>query len=88
MKRFPAVSTAFASGWMAVRGFRRRRGYQRGFVLSDHADWVGLIRAIDESHASRVLVTHGNSETLARFAREVRGLQAEPLALEFGEGED
>jgi putative mRNA 3-end processing factor len=88
MKRFPAVSTAFASGWMAVRGFRRRRGYQRGFVLSDHADWAGLMRTVDESRASRVLVTHGSSESLARFLREVKGLRAEPLATEFGEGED
>lgn len=88
MKRFPAVSTAFASGWTAVRGFRRRRGYHRGFVLSDHADWAGLIRTIEESHASRVLVTHGNSEVLARYLREVKGLRAEPLATEFGEEED
>lgn len=88
MKRFPVVSTAFASGWTAVRGFRRRRGYQRGFVLSDHADWAGLIRTVDESHASRVLVTHGSSESLARFLREVKGLTAEPLATEFGEEEE
>ncbi len=88
MKRFPAVSTAFASGWMAVRGFRRQRGYQRGFVLSDHADWRGLIRTIEESRASRVLVTHGSSETFARHLREAKGLRAEPLATGFGEGED
>ncbi len=88
MKRFPAVSTAFASGWMAVRGFRRRRGYQRGFVLSDHADWSGLIRTIEESRASRVLVTHGSSEILARYVREAKSLRAEPLATQFGEDEE
>lgn len=88
MKRFPAVSTAFASGWTVVRGFRRRRGYQRGFVLSDHADWAGLIRTIEESSASRVLVTHGSSEILARFLRESKGLRAEPLATHFGEDEE
>jgi len=88
MKRFPAVSTAFASGWMAVRGFRRRRGYQRGFVLSDHADWSGLIRTIEESRASRVLVTHGSSEILARYVREAKGLRAEPLATQFGEDKE
>ncbi len=87
MKRFSAVSTAFASGWMAVRGYRRRRGYQRGFVLSDHADWAGLLRTVEESQASRVLVTHGSSEILARFLRETRDLHAEPLATEFGEEE-
>jgi putative mRNA 3-end processing factor len=88
MKRFPSVSTAFASGWTAVRGFRRRRGYHRGFVLSDHADWAGLLRTVEESHASRVLVTHGSSEVFARFLREVKGLSAEPLATEYGEGEE
>ena len=46
MKRFRAVSTAFASGWMAVRGIRRRRGYHRGFVLSDHADWKSLLDTV------------------------------------------
>ena len=88
MKRFRSVSTAFASGWMAVRGIRRRRGYQRGFVLSDHADWTGLLGTIEKSGASRVLVTHGNSDALARFLREVKGVRAETLTTEFGEGED
>ncbi len=88
MKRFRSVSTAFASGWMAVRGIRRRRGYQRGFVLSDHADWRGLLQTVRESGASRVLVTHGSTDTLARFLREAKTVRAEPLATEFGEGED
>lgn len=88
MKRFRSVSTAFASGWMAVRGIRRRRGYHRGFVLSDHADWTGLLQTVQESGATRVLVTHGNSHTLARFLREVKGLRAEALTTELGEEED
>ena len=88
MKRFRSVSTAFASGWMAVRGIRRRRGYQRGFVFSDHADWSSLLRTVEESGASRVLVTHGNTDTLARFLREAKGVRAESLVTEFGEAED
>jgi putative mRNA 3-end processing factor len=88
MKRFHSVSTAFASGWMALRGIRRRRGYHRGFVLSDHADWNGLLHTVQETGASRVLVTHGSSETLARYLREVKGLRAESLATAFGEEED
>ena len=88
MKRFSSVSTAFASGWMAVRGIRRRRGYERGFVISDHADWKGLLQTVDDSKASRVLVTHGNSDTLARYLRDVKGLQAEPLTTHYGDGED
>ena len=80
MRRFPAPQTAFASGWMAVRGARRRKGYERGFVLSDHADWQGLIRTVKESGAQRVYVTHGQNDVLARYLCEVEGIQAAPLA--------
>ena len=86
MRRFKAPQTAFASGWMAVRGARRRRGYERGFVLSDHADWPGLIRTVRESGAKKVYVTHGQSEVLARYMREIEGIDAEPLDTLF-EGE-
>ena len=86
MRRFKAPQTGFASGWMAVRGARRRRGYERGFVLSDHADWPGLIRTVRESGAKKVYVTHGQSDVLARYLREVEGLDAEPLDTLF-EGE-
>jgi len=79
MKRFKAPQTAFVSGWMAVRGARRRRGYERGFVLSDHADWDGLLSSVRESGARQVYVTHGNSDGLARYLREVEGIAAEPL---------
>jgi putative mRNA 3-end processing factor len=85
MRRFGDASTGFASGWMRVRGNRRRRGFERGFVLSDHADWPGLLRTIEETGARRVLATHGYSDTLARYLREV-GLAAEPLETLF-EGE-
>ena len=88
MKKFKAVSTGFCSGWMNVRGIRRRRGYERGFVVSDHADWKGLLKTIDECGAKRVLVTHGGTETLARYLNETRGVVAEALKTEFGEGED
>jgi putative mRNA 3-end processing factor len=64
------VATAFASGWMLVRGLRRRRGGQRGFVLSDHADWPGLLQAIQATGARRVLVTHGAAGPLVRWLRE------------------
>jgi len=79
MKRFKLPQTAFVSGWMAVRGARRRRGYERGFVLSDHADWPGLIQSVNDSGARQVYVTHGNSDGLARYLREVEGINAEPL---------
>ncbi len=81
----PAV--AFASGWMQLRGTRRRRGLGRGFVLSDHADWPGLLRTIAATGASRVIVTHGHEAALVRWLRE-QGLQAGSLATGWGEGED
>jgi putative mRNA 3-end processing factor len=88
MKRFSQPQTAFASGWMAVRGARRRRGYERGFVLSDHADWSGLVNTILETKASTVYVTHGQSEVLARYLSEVHGVNAHPLKTLFeGEGD-
>lgn len=70
---------------MAVRGVRRGRSYEKGFVLSDHADWNSLLRTVDETKAERVLVTHGQSEILARYLREKKDLRAEPLATQFGD---
>ncbi len=83
MRRFQQPQTAFASGWMAVRGARRRRGTERGFVLSDHADWPGLIASVRQSGARQVYVTHGNSDGLARYLREVEGISAAPLESAF-----
>jgi putative mRNA 3-end processing factor len=79
MKRFKLPQTAFVSGWMAVRGARRRRGYERGFVMSDHADWPGLLQSARDSGARQVYVTLGNSDGLSRYLREVEGISAEPL---------
>lgn len=78
MKRFKNVSTGFASGWMRVRGHRRRRGYQRGFVLSDHADWPGLLRTVRETGAHKIYVTHGYKDLLARYLCH-QGLNAQSL---------
>ena len=66
MRRLGDVSDAFASGLMRVRGVRRQRAFDRGFVLSDHADWPDLLDTIAETGASRVLATHGHAEPLAR----------------------
>lgn len=72
---------------MAVRGARRRRGYDRGFILSDHADWPGLIQTIRDSGARKVYVTHGQSEVLARYLKDVESIDAEPLDTLFGDDE-
>jgi putative mRNA 3-end processing factor len=87
MRRFGESSTAFASGWMAIRGGRRRQGVDRGFVLSDHADWPELLAAISATEAERVLVTHGYAATLARHLVE-KGRDAQVLATRFGEREE
>jgi putative mRNA 3-end processing factor len=79
MKRFPSCRTAFASGWMEVRGTRRRKALDKGFVLSDHADWNALIQTIEETKAQIVLTTHGNSATLARYLREEKNLDGREL---------
>jgi putative mRNA 3-end processing factor len=77
-KRLGTYEAASASGWMAMRGTRRRRGVAKGFVLSDHADWPGLLQAVKTSQASRVLLTHGYTAILARYFRE-QGMHAEEL---------
>jgi putative mRNA 3-end processing factor len=86
MRRFRQASTGFASGWMQLRGNRRRRGHDRGFVLSDHADWPALLQTIEQTGARRVLATHGNTDALVQVLRE-RGLDAHALRTELG-GED
>lgn len=79
MKRFPSCKTAFASGWMEVRGNRRRKALENGFVLSDHADWNGLIQTIEETQAKIVLTTHGNTFTLAKYLQEEKSIDAREL---------
>ncbi|MEO1574863.1 MAG: ligase-associated DNA damage response exonuclease [Pseudomonadota bacterium] len=78
MRRFRRARTGFCSGWMRVRGNRRRRGYDRGFVLSDHADWPALLQTIEDCAPRRVLLTHGHADTLVRFLNK-RGQTAEAL---------
>ena len=76
----------FASGWMQLRGMRRRRSVDRGFVLSDHADWHGLNSAIKATGAEKVFVTHGYTKIFTQWLNET-GYTAEVVPTEF-EGED
>jgi putative mRNA 3-end processing factor len=87
LRRFGDLSDAFASGWMMLRGTRRRRGVDRGFVLSDHADWPGLLWAIEQTGAERAMVTHGSVNVLVRYLRE-KGLDAQGFSTEYGDDED
>ncbi len=75
LKKFHPYSTGIASGWMGIRGPRRRRTVDRGFVLSDHADWTGLNQAVRESGAEYVIATHGYTNAFARWLNE-KGVQA------------
>ncbi len=84
-RKFGAVSTGFASGWMQLRGVRRRRAADRGFVMSDHADWDGLNQAIKETGAESVYVTHGYTDIFTRWL-STQGLNAQVVPTEF-EGE-
>ena len=86
MRRFRRVQQGFASGWMRIRGNRRRRNFDRGFVVSDHADWPALLRTVEESHAKRVIATHGNTDALVRALNE-RGIDTGVFRTGYG-GED
>ena len=83
IRRFGEHSSGFCSGWMRVRGDRRRRGYDRGFVLSDHADWPSLLRTFRETGARRILLTHGHTDTLVRYLRE-QNVDAAALPTDYG----
>lgn len=86
LDRFRPHSLASASGWMAVRGTRRRAGYDRGFVLSDHSDWKDLLTAVRDTGAEEVWATHGFISSFAKALSE-RGLQVRELSTHFeGEG--
>lgn len=87
LRRLGDYADAFASGWMRLRGARRRQAVDRGFVLSDHADWPGLIQAIGESGAARVIVTHGYVPVLVRYLEE-QGLAAGAFETRFGGEEE
>jgi len=83
MRRLGPVSTGFASGWMRLRGVRRRRAADRGFIVSDHADWDGLNTAIAETGASRVYVTHGYTAQFSRWLSD-QGYEAGIVETEYG----
>lgn len=89
LKKFGPASQAFASGWMTIRGARRRRALDRGFVLSDHADWPGLLQAINATGAERIGVTHGYTHALVKYLREEMGKDAFIIPTRYrGEGEE
>jgi putative mRNA 3-end processing factor len=87
LKRFEPYSTGYCSGWMAVRGAKNRRSVDRGFVLSDHVDWNDLNTAIAETAAEKVFVTHGFTDTFARWLNE-KGIEAKEVKTEYGDEQE
>ena len=85
LRKFDPYSLGIASGWMGLRGARRRRGADRGFVLSDHADWTALNQAVEATGAQRVFVTHGYSEVFTHWLSG-KGIEAKAVKTQF-EGE-
>lgn len=87
MKRFTPYATAICSGWMQVRGNSRRNNVDAGFALSDHADWKGLLSAIQQTGAERVFVTHGFQSVLSRYLNE-QGIEAAEVKTAYGSEEE
>lgn len=83
LRRFGRAQHGFASGWMRLRGNRRRGNYDRGFVVSDHADWPGLLDTVAQTGAQRVIATHGNTDALVRMLNE-QGIATGTFQTDFG----
>ena len=87
VKKFGKISTGYASGWMAIRGIKRRRAADKGFVISDHADWNGLNLAIKATEAEKIFVTHGYTDSFSKWL-QFKGLNASVVKTEFTTTED
>ena len=84
LNRFGHRRTASVSGWMAISGMRRRRGVDKGFVLSDHADFAGLHQVVQVTGAEQVLLTHGYTAQFGRYLSEKHpSLRVAELGSEF-----
>jgi putative mRNA 3-end processing factor len=88
IRRFGDVSSGFVSGWMRIRGTRRRRAVDRGFVLSDHVDWTALMQTIADTGAEHIYVTHGYTAVVTRWLRE-NGIDAHSISTRYtGENDE
>ncbi|WP_342646389.1 ligase-associated DNA damage response exonuclease [Mucilaginibacter sp. CSA2-8R] len=87
MRKFQPYSFGYCSGWMAIRGAKRRRAADRGFVMSDHADWDGLVSAIDATGCEKVYLTHGYTASFSRYLAEI-GFDASEVHTLYGGEEE
>jgi putative mRNA 3-end processing factor len=83
LQKLQPYSLGVCSGWMQVRGNARRRNADRGFVLSDHADWPSLLHAVDLCKPEKVFTTHGFTAAFSRYLNE-NGIESEEVKTEFG----
>jgi putative mRNA 3-end processing factor len=87
LKKLMPYSLAICSGWMQVRGNARRRNADQAFVLSDHADWTGLLQAVKATQAQNIYVTHGFTASFSKYLNEL-GLHAQEIKTNYGTDED
>lgn len=87
MKKFGSYSIGVCSGWMQVRGNARRKNVDAGFIMSDHADWDGLLQAIRATEATKVFVTHGFTAAFSRYLNEI-GIESAEVKTEYGNDEE
>jgi len=87
IKKFTPYNLGVCSGWMQVRGNVRRKNVDAGFILSDHADWEGLLQAIKETRAQKVYVTHGFQAAFSRYLNE-HGIESAEVKTQFGNDEE
>lgn len=87
IKKLGMFNAAMASGWMQIRGLKKRRGIDKGFVFSDHCDWNELLTAIELYNPENVITTHGYAEVFSRFLRESKNIYSQPAKTYFGEEE-
>lgn len=83
IRKFQPFSFGYCSGWMALRGAKRRMAADRGFIISDHADWDGLLEAIKATECESVYLTHGYTASFSRFLSE-SGLDAHEAKTLYG----
>ncbi len=88
LRRLGDRQEAACSGWMQVRGNRRRQHVDKGFVLSDHADWPSLLQAVEACNPTHAYTTHGFTESFSRYLREEKKLWSEAVKTQFGTEED
>ena len=87
-KKLGPSKKSFCSGWMQVRGARRRRGVDKGFVFSDHCDFQSLNQAIKNSEAENIYVTHGYEIQFTKWINEGLGLNGQVLHTLFNDNDE